>query len=95
MTLWDVAREERRRRRGEVGRHEKRKSIGLEFQDKYNTNRIKIRLENRREQECMKIDSGRTIVIIPKKERNGRKNEGGAGIGGSKMCESKTPILDE
>ena len=56
MTLWDVAREERRRRRGEVGRHEKRKSIGLEFQDKYNTNRIKIRLENRKEQECMKID---------------------------------------
>ena len=48
MTLWDVAREERRRRRGEVGKHEKRKSIGLEFQDKYNTNRIKIRLENRR-----------------------------------------------
>ena len=45
MTLWDVAREERRRRRGEVGKHEKRKSIGLKFQYKYNsTNRIKIRL---------------------------------------------------
>jgi len=29
VTLWDVAREERRRRRGEVGMHEKRKSIGL------------------------------------------------------------------
>ena len=34
VTLWDVAREERRRRRGEVGMHEKRKSIGLEFQYK-------------------------------------------------------------
>ena len=62
MTLWDVAREERRRRRGEVGKHEKRKSIGLKFQYKYNsTNRIKIRLEIRREQECMKIDSGQKL----------------------------------
>ena len=64
MTLWDVAREERRRRRGEVGMHEKRKSIGLELQDKYiSTNRIKI-------------DSGQKIVSFSKKERNGWKNEG-------------------